>query len=63
MKEIQEENNYNSFLLRKTQIIDDIIDYQEYFILKDNTIYKIVIGKNKYKIKVFLNSCLQETYK
>ena len=49
MKEIQEQYN-NSFIMEKAQIIDDIIDYQEYFLLKDNIINKIIIGKNKNEI-------------
>ena len=50
MEEIQEQNNNNSFIMKKTQIIYDIIDYQEYFLLKDNIINKIIIGKNKNEI-------------
>ena len=45
-----EEKKLNSFLYRKTQIFEEIIDYQEYFILKDNIINKIGIGKNKNEI-------------
>ena len=50
MKETQKHNNYNSFIFQKPQIIDDIIDYQEYFILNKNIINKIIIGKNKNEI-------------
>ena len=49
MKEIKGENNYNSFILGKTKIIYDIINYQEFFILKDNKINKIIIDKKKMK--------------
>ena len=45
-----ETNKLNSSLFRKTNIFEGIIDYQEYFILKDNIINKIIIGKNKNEI-------------
>ena len=49
MVTISEHNNYNSFIYQKP-ITEDIIDYQEYFLLKDNIINKIIIGKNKKEI-------------
>ena len=50
MEETPKQINYNSFIYQKPQFIDDIIDYQEYFILNDNIIYKIVVGKNRNEI-------------
>ena len=50
MKESKEQNIHNSFNSSKAQIIDDIIDYQEYFLLNDNIINKIIVGKNKNEI-------------
>ena len=44
MEETQDKNNYNS------ESFEDIIDFQEYYLLKDYTINKIIIGKNKNEI-------------
>ena len=44
MVDIFESNK--STIIKNIEIFEDIIDYQEYFLLKDNNIYKFIIGKN-----------------
>ena len=43
-------DNQDSSILKDSEIIENILDYQEYFLLKDNIINKIIIGKNKNEI-------------
>ena len=50
MEETPKYNNYDLFKYQKLQILNDIINYQEYFIFNNNIIKRIVIGKNKNEI-------------
>ena len=40
------QNYQNSSIINNSQLLDNIIDYQEYFLINNNIIYKIIIGKN-----------------
>ena len=50
MEEDSNVKNQKSYILRNSETTEDIIDYLEYFLLKDNKILKIIIGKNKKEI-------------
>lgn len=40
----------SSYLPKDSQVLTTIIDCQEYYLLKDNAIYKLIIGKNNAEI-------------
>ena len=50
MEETPNLYNQNSFACKNDQILENMIDYQEYFLLNDNIINKIIIGQNKKEI-------------
>ena len=44
---MEETPNYqNSSIINNSQLLDNIIDYQDYYLINNNIIYKIIIGKN-----------------
>ena len=43
-------SSQSSSILRNSEILEDIIDYQEYFLLNDNCINKLIVGKNEKEI-------------
>ena len=50
MEEDSNIKNMKSYILRNSEIIEDTLDYQEFFLLKDSNIYKLIIGKNKKEV-------------
>ena len=43
-------DNSNIFQYDISQIIKENIDYEEYYLIKENKIYKFIVGKNKWNI-------------
>ena len=54
MDETSNLKSENSSIYENSALFEDLINYQDYFLLKDNNIYKFIIGKNK--AKVFIKS-------
>ena len=50
---MEETQNYqNSSIINNSQLLDNIIDYQDYYLINNNIIYKIIIGKMEKKFSL-----------